>query len=65
MDFTTFQQQLIPARLSEKIEVPSGIIYTYTFWGYPAARYFYGDSVSELHFDTEEQRQKFIEEHKH
>ena len=62
MELTTFQQQLIPARYSEKIETPNGIIYTYTKWGYPTAKYFYGTYVSELDFDTQEQRQKWIEE---
>ena len=62
MELNTFQQECIPTRTSVKINVPNGIIYTYTMWEYPAATYFYGDAVSELNFDTEEDRQKWIEE---
>jgi hypothetical protein len=62
MELTNFQQELIPARFNKKIEAPRGIIYTYTKWGYPTAKFLYDTYVSELDFNTEEQLQKWIEE---
>ena len=61
MKLNHFQQELIPTYTSAIIEVPNGIIFTHTRWGYPAARYFYGDAALEVCFDTQQQLEKWID----